>query len=158
MSLAIYQHEKAEEILESAKASISNPDKLKKFEFLLPSLSQDVVVRDAFFESLKEKKNREKESWVLIACNNIHHPLRQESAIKHLDISLELLEEVQRTGDIFFPKSWLNSTIGKYSSNDAYKILEKFLLSHPDYSPILKKKLLQATDDLYRAQKILFYE
>ena len=158
MSLAIYQHEKAEEILESAKASISNPDKLKKFEFLLPSLSQEVVVRDAFFESLKDKKNREKESWVLIACNNIHHPLRQESAIKHLDISLELLEEVQRTGDIFFPKSWLNSTIGKYSSNDAYVILEKFLLSHPDYSPILKKKLLQATDDLYRAQKILFYE
>jgi aminopeptidase N len=154
-SLTIYQHEKSDEILESTKASISNPDKLKKFEFLLPSLSQEASVRDAFFESFKEVKNREKEAWVLIACNNIHHPLRQASAIKHLDMSLNLLEEIQRTGDIFFPKSWLNNTIGKYSSKEAYEVLERFLLSHPDYSPLLKKKIFQATDDLYRVQTML---
>jgi len=158
MNLAIFQHEKVEEILESTSASITNPDKLKKFEFLLPSLSQDISDRDTFFESFKDKKNREKESWVLIAADNIHHPLRQDSAIKHLDFSLELLEDIQRTGDIFFPKSWLNSTIGNYSSKEAYEILDNFLLSHPNYSPVLKKKLLQATDDLYRAQKISNYE
>lgn len=154
MNLAVYEHEKTDEIIEETKASITNPDKLRRFEFLLPSLSSDEAIRDTFFQSLKDKKNREKESWVLSASNNIHHPLRQKSAIKHLKTSLELLKEIQQTGDIFFPKSWLNSTIGNYSSKEAYDILENFLSSHPDFSPILKKKLLQATDNLYRAQGI----
>ncbi|MEH6408178.1 MAG: M1 family aminopeptidase, partial [Leeuwenhoekiella sp.] len=152
MDLAVYQHPKTKEILQQTEDSISNPDKKKRFHFLLPALSADENVRDEFFDSFKDEKNREKESWVLSAANLINHPLRQQTAIKHLQLSLDLVEEIQRTGDIFFPKAWLNSTIGNYSSKEAYDILQNFLTSHPDFSPILKKKLLQATDDLYRAQ------
>ena len=152
--LAVYKHPKTAEILEQTEDSISNPDKKKRFQFLLPALSNDENERDAFFNSFKEEKNREKESWVTAAANLINHPLRQQSAIKHIQLSLDLVEEIQRTGDIFFPKAWLNSTIGNYSGKEAYDILQNFLTSHPDFSPILKKKLLQATDDLYRAQSI----
>ncbi|MEQ9404237.1 MAG: M1 family aminopeptidase [Cyclobacteriaceae bacterium] len=152
MDLAVYEHTKAQEILEGAKAAISNPDKLQRFEFLLPALSSDVSVRDAFFESLRDPVNREKESWVLSAASYIHHPLRQKEAVKHLQLCLELLEEIQQTGDIFFPKRWLTSTIGRYSSKEAYDVLESFLNSNPDFHPVLKNKLLQATDDLYRVQ------
>ncbi|WP_343593173.1 M1 family aminopeptidase [Flavobacterium sp.] len=52
MNLAIFKHEKADEILEKTRTSISNPDKKKRFEFLLPSLSKDESVRNAFIESL----------------------------------------------------------------------------------------------------------
>lgn len=152
--LALYQHDKADEILKAARAAISNPDKQKRFDFLLPSLAADEAVRDAFFQSFKEAKNREKEAWVLSALGNIHHPLRQESAIKHLELSLMLLEEIQRTGDIFFPKAWMSGTIGHYTAGEAYVILENFLSSHPDFSPSLRRKLLQATDNLHRAQHI----
>ena len=152
MDLAVYKHSKTDEILKQTEDSISNPDKKKRFQFLLPALSEDEQVRDEFFNSFKNEKNREKESWVLSAANLINHPLRQETAIKHLQLSLDLVEEIQRTGDIFFPKAWLNSTIGNYSSKEAYDILQNFLTSHPDFSPILEKKLLQATDDLFRAQ------
>jgi len=120
---------------------------------LLPALSDDEKVRDAFFNSFKEEKNREKESWVTAAANLINHPLRHQSAIKHIPLSLDLVEEIQQTGDIFFPKAWLNSTVGNYSSKEAYDILQNFLTSHPNFSPILNKKLLQATDNLYRAQR-----
>ncbi|TDW49887.1 aminopeptidase N [Flavobacterium sp. 270] len=154
MNLAIFKHKKADEILAKAKTAITNPDKVKRFEFLLPSLSQKESVRNAFMESLKDDKNREKESWVSVGLANIHHPLRQESAQKYIRFSLDLIDEIQRTGDIFFPKDWLNNTIGKYSSKYAFDEVQKFLKENPNFSPILKRKLFQATDGLYRAQNI----
>jgi len=154
MNLAIFKHEKADEILAKAQKAITNPDRQKRFEFLLPSLSKEESVRDAFMESLKEEKNREKESWVLSALANIHHPLRQESAQKHLRFCLDLTDEIQRTGDIFFPKDWLSGTIGRYSSKYAFDEVQRFLKENPNFSPILKRKLFQATDALYRAQNI----
>ena len=61
---------------------------------------------------------------------------------------------MQLTGDIFFPKGWLASSIGNYSSKEATIILEGFLTENPAYNPILLKKLQQTTDDLKRAQNI----
>ena len=152
--LAIYEHPKSTEILEIQLKKITNPDRLERFEWLLPSVSKDEKVRDEFMKSLLNKENREKESWVEVGLNNLHHPLRQKSSIKHLKSILEKLEEVQLTGDIFFPKGWLASSIGNYSSREANEILKDFLAENPNYNPILLKKLLQTTDNLTRAQKI----
>ncbi|WP_119789060.1 M1 family aminopeptidase [Flavobacterium anhuiense] len=154
MNLAIFKHPKADEILEKTRTAFTNPDKQKRFEFLLPSLSKDESVRNAFMESLKDDSNREKESWVSVGLANIHHPLRQESAQKYIRFSLDLVDEIQRTGDIFFPKDWLDNTIGKYSSKFAFDEVQRFLKENPNFSPILKRKLFQATDLLYKAQNI----
>ncbi|WDF63820.1 M1 family aminopeptidase [Flavobacterium sp. KACC 22763] len=154
MNLAIFKHPKADEILEKTRISFTNPDKQKRFEFLLPSLSKDESVRNAFMESLKDDANREKESWVSVGLANIHHPLRQESAQKYIRFSLDLVDEIQRTGDIFFPKDWLDNTVGKYSSKFAFDEVQRFLKENPNFSPILKRKLFQATDLLYKAQNI----
>ncbi|WP_026727021.1 M1 family aminopeptidase [Flavobacterium denitrificans] len=154
MSLAIFKHEKAEEILEKTRTTIANPDKKKRFEFLLPSLSKDESVRSAFIESLKDDANREKEAWVSVGLANVNHPLRQESAQKYIRFSLDLVEEIQRTGDIFFPKDWLDNTVGRYSSKYAFDEVERFLKENPNFSPILKRKLLMSTDLLYKAQNI----
>jgi aminopeptidase N len=154
MKLAVFNHLETSKILEAQQARILNKDRLERFKWLLPSLSSDALVRDSFMKSLLRKENREKESWVQTGLNNIHHPLRQKSALKHLRSILEKLEEVQLTGDIFFPKGWLAATIGNYSSKEASEILNDFLEDHSDYNPILLKKLLQTTDDLTRAQKI----
>ncbi|MHC0444086.1 M1 family metallopeptidase [Flavobacterium sp. 3-218] len=154
MNLAIFKHEKANQILVKAKMAMTNPDKIKRFEFLMPSLSQDEKVRNAFIESLKDDANREKESWVSAGLANVNHPLRQESAQKYLRFSLDLVDEIQRTGDIFFPKDWLDNTVGKYSSKYAFDEVQRFLKENPNFSPILKRKLYQATDLLYKAQNI----
>ncbi|RXM46472.1 M1 family aminopeptidase [Flavobacterium sp. YO64] len=154
MNLAIFKHEKADEILEKTRTTITNPDKKKRFEFLLPSLSKDESVRNAFMESLKDDSNREKESWVSVGLSNIHHPLRQESAQKYIRFSLDLVDEIQRTGDIFFPKDWLDNTVGRYSSKYAFDEVQRFLKENPNFSPILKRKLFMATDLLYKSQNI----
>ncbi|RCS26586.1 peptidase M1 [Polaribacter sp. WD7] len=154
MQLAIINHSKVAEILKEQQNRITNPDRLKRFKWLLPSLSSDEIERDNFMKSLLQKENREKESWVQIALQNIHHPLRHQSSTKHLNSVLEKLEEVQLTGDIFFPKGWLASSIGNYSSKEAYVVLEQFLGRNTNYKKSLLQKLHQTTDNLIRAQDI----
>jgi len=66
------------------------------------------------------------------------------------------LQEIQLTGDIFFPAAWLQGTLGAYQSATAARTVQAFLAAHPasSYNPQLRMKLLQAADDLFRAQKM----
>ena len=68
--------------------------------------------------------------------------------------ALELLEEIQRTGDIFFPSGWLDATLGGHNSPSAAAIVRRFLDERPNYPPRLKAKILQSADDLFRAAAI----
>ena len=135
---------------------IKNTDRIKRFEFIMPAVSGNEAERIHFFESLKDHKNREKESNVVAALYYLHHPLRQNSSIQFLKSSLDLLQEIQVTGDIFFPQSWLQATLGSYQSPEANKIVNDFLFTHPNYNPKLKAKLLQAADNLSRVQNLLY--
>ncbi len=152
--LAIFKHPKAAAILKEQQNRITNPDRLARFKWTLPALSSDEQTRDDFMLSLLQKENREKESWVQSALSAIHHPLRQQSSVKHIKACLDVLEEIQLTGDIFFPKGWLSNSVGRYSSKKAYEEVQQFLKAHPNYNPVLKKKLLQTVDNLFRAQQI----
>lgn len=154
LDLALFGHPNKNEILNTAKSMLTNPDKLERFRFLLPSVSGDIKIKNDFFESLKQEKNRAKESWVANAMNNLNHPLHQKESLSYLRPSLDLLEEIQKTGDIFFPKRWLNSTIGNYNSTEAFQILEDYLSDYPALNSSLKLKVLQASDDLRRVQLI----
>ncbi len=85
------------------------------------------------------------------ALGYLHHPLRAQSSISYLRPSLELLQEVQLTGDIFFPQRWLHTTFEGHTSPEALKIVDDFLKEHPDYPFYLKNKILQTTDLLNRS-------
>jgi aminopeptidase N len=138
-------------ILEKQVALTKNPDRRQRMQFVLPALSNREEIRDAFFNSLKKPENREKEAWVLDALAYLHHPLRQERALKYLRPSLELLQEIQLTGDIFFPTRWTNTTFSGHSSREAAAVAVEFLANHPDYPYFLRNKILQATDMVNRA-------
>lgn len=153
--LAIKIPARSEEILREQVQNIKNPDRKKRFEFLLPALSADTETRDQFFASLKDEKNRETESWVLGGLGYLHHPLRREQSEKYIKESLELLQEIQITGDIFFPKRWLDQTLGNHNTESAAKLINDFLRENPDYNAQLKMKILQAGDMAFRATEIL---
>ena len=143
----------AEEILDRQQARISNPDRLNRFRFVRPALSQDADQRNARFLSFANLENRRQESWVLDATRLIHHPLRADSAVALIRPALTLLEEIQQTGDIFFPLRWLNATLDGHSSVAAWTIVEQFLEERRDMQPKLRAKLLQAADGLQRAAR-----
>ncbi len=153
--LAIKMPLQAQTIIDKQLAAIENPDRKRRFEFIKPSLSNSVEVRDAFFESLSNEENRQTESWVLGALGYLHHPLRREAAVKYIRPSLDLLQEIQITGDIFFPKRWLDQNLGNHNSKEAVEAVEEFLESNPDYNRQLKMKIQQSADMMKRAYKRL---
>ncbi|MGI4875504.1 MAG: M1 family metallopeptidase [Janthinobacterium lividum] len=154
LALAVRDYPAAAPILPQELTRIKNPDRRLRLQFLLPALSPNVAVRDQFFAGLKQEKNREKEAWVTAALGYLHHPLRQSTSAKYLPASLELLQEIQLTGDIFFPAAWLQATLGYYQTPGAAWVVRQFLAAHPKYNAPLRAKLLQAADDLFRAEKM----
>ena len=142
-------------ILKDQLARTKNEDRKNRLIYLTPALSLDVKERDNFFKGLKDRKNRQKEAWVTTALSYLHHPIRQTSSIRYLKESLDLLEEIQKTGDIFFPQSWLAATFSSYNKKEANAVVQDFLKSHAVYNPKLKDKILQTTDNLRRAQIIV---
>jgi len=152
--LALYRHPEADTILDTARKEIKNPDRVDRFDFLLPAVSGTVEGRSAYFESFKAVENRAKENWVITACYYIHHPLRHQQSIKNLWLALELMEEIEKTGDIFFPKAWLDHTLGMYSSPEAMQLFNDYLKSYPDLDSQLKLKLWQSVDDLARSSHL----
>jgi len=142
-------------ILDMQLARLSNPDKRKKMEFIIPALSNDDSIRDAFFESLKKPANREHEPWVLTALTYLNHPLRAVYSQKYILPSLNMLEEIQATGDIFFPKGWLDATLSGHNSLQAAKSVTLYLNNHPKLDPMLKQKVLQSADPVFRAAEMI---
>ena len=120
------------------------------FAFVMPALSPQQEVRDAFFESLKQPENRRPERWTLDGLDYLHHPLRAKSSEKYWLPSREVLEEIQLTGDIFFPKRWLVATFSGHRSPEAAAVVKRFLEERPDYPYRLRNKILQAADLLLK--------
>ncbi len=144
-----------DKILDRQLQRIKDPDRIKRFRLIMPALSHDPAVRDQFFAGLQRQENRANESAVGTALSYLHHPLRQPSAEKYLEKTLELLPEIQSTGDIFFPGNWLQSSFGSYQSASAYHTVTTFLQRHQELNGHLKAKILQCTDNLRRAQAIV---
>ncbi len=154
-ALAVRGAPGTEEVLALQAARIENPDRLARFEFLRPALSPDPAVRERFFAGLREAANREREPWVLAGLGYLHHPLRAEHSRRFIGPALDLLAEVQRTGDIFFPAGWLDATLGGHNSAAAADVVRRFLDGlDPGYPPRLRAKILQSADLLFRAARI----
>jgi aminopeptidase N len=116
----------------------------------MPALSKDGAGRDRFFYALREAGGRKKEAWVLMGLSYLHHPLRTAYSEKYLPETLDLLEEIQRTGDVFFPQGWLQASLSWYRSATAAAVVRNFLRDHPALDPKLRAKILQASDNLFR--------
>ena len=153
-SLAIRLPADAETIFAAQLARTENPDNRRKLEFIAPSLSADISVRDAFFASLAQVRQRAVEPWVLDALENLHHPLRIAQSENYVLPSLELLDQIQSTGDIFFPSRWLDATLANHRSSSAVATVNDFLSARPEYNAQLRAKILQAADPLFRANAL----
>jgi aminopeptidase N len=85
----------------------------------------------------------------------MNHPLRAAEALPDVRAGLDLVEEIQRTGDIFFPLRWMHALLDGHQSAAAARVVARFLEEHPAYPPRLRGKMLQAADDLFRAARIV---
>jgi aminopeptidase N len=141
-------------ILATQLQRLENPDRKARFQFVMPALSPDAAERDRLFESLRDVRHRSREAWVLDAARYLHHPLRAPASRKHVRPALGLVREIQRTGDIFFPKRWADATLSGYQSVQTAAEVRSFIDALPaDYPPRLRWVLLASADPLFRAAR-----
>ena len=152
--LALRNAAGASAILDRQFERIKNPDRKAQFAFVRPSLSADPAQRDAWFAALMDPANPRREPWVLEGLRYLHHPLRAAASEKHLEASLILVREIQRTGDIFFPKRWMDATLSGHQSASAAATVRKFVGGlPPEYPERLRRIILSSADDLFRATR-----
>lgn len=151
LELAVREVDGWREILTTQLARIENPDRKGRFEFVMPALSADAAERDRWFGSLRDVSNRRREPWVLEGLSYLHHPLRAEASAKYVKPSLDLLWEIQKTGDIFFPTRWMNATLSGHTAPAVAATVREFLARLPaNYPPRLRNVILVAADELFR--------
>lgn len=153
--IALRAPAESSEILSKQLSRIDNPDRQQEFAFVSQALAHSDEDRSRFFESLKNPANREHEPWVLEALRWLHHPLHASRSIQYIRPSLEMIEEIQLTGDIFFPKGWLDATLGEHQSPQAAEAVKTFLADHPELPDYLRNKVLQSGDMLFRAAEVV---
>jgi aminopeptidase N len=151
LDLAVRSVPNANQILQEQYQRFTNPDRRDRFEFVMPALSADASMRDQFFENMRNVERRRREPWVIEAVRYANHPLRSEHARKYIRPGLELLVEIRRTGDIFFPRNWMDALLSGHNSAEAAETVRTFLRESPDYPVRLRRIILQSADPLFRA-------
>lgn len=142
--LAIRQPHRALDILALQRSRLTNPDRLQQFDFVSRALTPDAQACDTLFASLQQPQNRRIEPWALQLLYYLNHPLREQQSVKYIRPALQLLPEIQRTGDIFFPGNWCNNLLAGHRSPEAYRQVEQFLQENQDMQPLLRNKILSA--------------
>ena len=154
-AIALRWPQRADSILTQQLAEITNPDRKQRLNFIRPVFAAGQAQRDAFFNSLKKEENRDYEPWVEDALGYLNHPRRSTAEKLHYILpALELLEEIQRTGDIFFPRRWISAVLGGQNSAEASAVVRQFLAKSPNFPYRLRNKVLMAADLLFRAAKM----
>jgi aminopeptidase N len=151
--LAMRMPERCGEIISTQRSRIGNSDRQRQFDFISRAVVPDTLQLDALFDSLMEPENRRIEPWSATTLSYLNHPLQSERAVKYIRPALEELQEIQRTGDIFFPRNWVGALLGDYRSVEAKEELNSFLNDNHNYPPLLKNKILQAAHMLQRANE-----
>jgi len=136
------------EIKKIQRDRLESAERLAEFDFVFPSVSPDRSVRDSVFKSLLKKENREIEPWATQSLSNLNHRLRECYSIGYIDPSLEILEEIRESGDIFFPTNWLRSLLSGHTSLEAGDIVKRFLERNSQMDEKLISKILQQSHHL----------
>jgi aminopeptidase N len=154
LELAVREVPRWEEILRVQAGRTQNPDRKARFEFVMPALSADPAVRERAFARLAFVENRRREPWVLESLQYLNHPLREAHARRFVPPALGLLRDIQRTGDIFFPTRWMESTLGGHNSPEVASVVQDFLARELQYPQRLRWTILTTADELFRAASL----
>ena len=150
LELAVREVPAWREILQTQHDRTQNPDRKIRFAFVMPALSADPVVREDAFARLRQADSRRREPWVIESLAYLNHPLREVHARRFIGPGLDLLREIQRTGDVFFPTRWTEAILSGHRSPQAAAIVRDFLGRELQYPQRLRWTILVAADELFR--------
>lgn len=146
--LALRYPQDYKRIKEGQSARLTGADRKREFEFIYPALSPEASVHDSVFNSLLKDENRGVEPWAAASLTYLNHRLRTKESLKYITPALEIIDEIQRTGDIFFPSNWLRALLGGHNSPEAAAKVKEYMERANNLHPMLKLKILQQSHHL----------
>ena len=145
--------DRADSIISTQRIRIDGSDRLRKFDYVSRAAVSDTLALDSLFESLRDPANRLVEPWTLSVISLLNHHSRHDRSVKYIIPALEMLPQLQATGDIFFPANWAAWLLGSYRSKDAAERVESFLTDNSDMNPLLLNKVRQGASRLMQKQR-----
>ena len=142
--LAIMMPGQWQEIIGTERQRLTHADMQREFDFISRGCHPDPDVQQQLFNSLLQKENRAIEPYAAALLALLNDPSREPLSNRYITPGLEALEEIQRTGDIFFPLDWCEALLGSHRSMEAAQLVRQFIDRHPNYPIPLRNKLLQA--------------
>jgi aminopeptidase N len=153
LELAVRGIPDADRLLQAQLQRVVQPDRREALVFVMPALSGDPAGRDAAFERLRDAAHRRREPWALQSLRYLNHPLRQDHARRFVVPGLGMMTDIQRTGDIFFPARWAEALLWGHQTPEAADLVRRFLRDEPSLPVRLRRLVLVAADELFRAAR-----
>jgi len=139
--LAILRPSEWQSILSAQRKRLKTDDECREFDYVSRACTPDENEQKELFKSLLQVENRRVEPWARSILALLNDPTREDFSIIYLRPGLDALEEIQRTGDIFFPGYWLSSLLSGHKSPEARDVVEGWIADHPNLEPALINKL-----------------
>lgn len=139
--LAIMCPDKWEHILAVQRERLRTDDERAEFDFVSRACNPNQQVQLQLFDELLKVENRRVEPWARTMLALLNDPVREPFSNRYLVPGLDALEEIQRTGDIFFPGYWLSSLLSGHKSTEAKATVRTWIDAHPSLAPALMNKL-----------------
>ncbi|NRA95889.1 MAG: ERAP1-like C-terminal domain-containing protein [Planctomycetes bacterium] len=110
-------------------------------------------MKAAYFNSFLDPE-QPPEQWVSGALSTFHWPGQEALFLPYLERALDAAPWVKDHRKIFFMPAWLESFLGAHASKEALAIVDRWLDTHPDLSPDIRRKLLVPLHELRRTVRI----
>ncbi|MBI4408577.1 MAG: ERAP1-like C-terminal domain-containing protein [Gemmatimonadetes bacterium] len=94
------------------------------------------------------------EEWVTASLGAFNESLHAPLTRPYLRPALEQSEWIRRHRRIFFLPSWIDAFVGGHASPEALAAVDAFLAQNPDLPLDIRRRVLQARDELERAVRI----
>lgn len=147
--LAIMRPTEWQSIVSTQRSRLKGEDLLREYDYVSRACTPDADKQQQLFNQLLRKENRRVEPWAQAMLALLSCEAREPHNNRFITPGLEVLEEIQQTGDIFFPANWLHALLDAHQSNEAREQVSDFLHHHPDYPTNLKNKIQEAAWGLY---------
>jgi aminopeptidase N len=94
------------------------------------------------------------EEWVTASLEAFNHPLHAELTLPFLEQALERAVWIRDNRRIFFLPRWVDAFVGGHASAEALGIVDAYLARNPGLPPDVRRRILQARDELERATRV----
>ena len=151
--LAILRPQECDSILDKQRQWLKSDQLREEFDYVSRACNPDENAQRTLFNQLLKPENRKHEPWALHVLRLLSADVREPQNNVYIPASLESLEYIQQTSDIFFANNWLTALFEGHKSREALSDAEKFLANDKKLQEYLRNKILIAIWPLRKFQE-----